>query len=134
MPDWFRRRQQLQLPAPHQQPVSIGARARHEVERQRDLAAAELARAAREGRSTHDTRWDQGIYDAARWALGELDTAPISGTYTAGIPDATALRAEDDAAFRAIRNSSYTYEVAVQHTLMWVRGLTSDSPAIEYDD
>jgi hypothetical protein len=113
--------------------VSIGARSRADVARQRDLAARGLARAAGD-KASRDVRWDQGIFDAARWALGEVEVSPITRTYVGGVPDAAALRVEDDAAYAAIKNSSFAYEVAVQHTLMWVRGLTADSPAIEYED
>jgi hypothetical protein len=73
--------------------------------------------------------WHQGVLAAYTWALGTADTAPVTGRNSHGIPDAAALRAEDDAADHELRyGARRAYANGVQHAVMWVRGETDDQP------
>lgn len=119
------------------QVAHVGARPSHMVERLRDEADRRQAWARQDPIDRrHTAEWTRGIADAARWALGELDSAPITGTFTGrGVcPDVPTMRAEDDKADAALRRpleagvSSSTYANGVQHTLMWITGDTDDSP------
>jgi hypothetical protein len=117
------------------QVTHIGARPRHLVERLRDLADQERASALQHSRWQGEPEWKRGIGDAARWALGELENAPVTRTLTGRdvCPDVLTMRAEDHKADAAIRHPSAagvssTYANGVQHTLMWIIGDTEESP------
>jgi hypothetical protein len=163
MPDWWRRqrptartpgiitpRQHHPVPRPPTpaQPAPstalIGGRHRWQVERLREEArrwSADIQRdpfTADGGR--RDDEWERGIIDAASWALGELERAPISRTLTGKgvVPDADLIEDEDDKADWALRHpreagTTSAYANGVQHTLMWVGGDT-DEPPIGFDD
>ena len=120
---------------PGHDPQVIGARPRHLVERLKDEAERDYAQELRKPLSYPGPEWTRGIADAARWALGELDRAPVSGTFTGrGVrPDVRAMRAEDYRADDAVRRPapsgvSGVYANGVQHTLMWITGDTDESP------
>jgi hypothetical protein len=158
MPDWWRRRQspaapgtitprqhhpapRPPAPGPPPPPAIIGERPRWQIERLRNQAAQEHA----EYRQDPDywgtsIDWVRGIADAASWALGELEMAPISRTPTGRgvVPDADLIEVEDDKAEWALRHpreagTTYSYANGVQHTLMWIGGDTDDCP-IGFDD
>jgi hypothetical protein len=120
--------------APGQPAVTIGARSRQEIEHLRDLVRADLGKGDRTGRrwDRDELQWRQGIVDAALWALGDSSFAPVTGQ--TGEPDDAALRDEDFAADdiacgrRSIPGITPAYANGVQHTVMWVRGETQDSP------
>jgi hypothetical protein len=117
------------------QVTHIGARARHLVERLRDEADRDRARELQKPSGYPGPEWTRGIADAARWALGELENAPVTRTFTGrGVcPDVPTMRAEDHKADAAIRRPSEvgvssTYANGVQHALMWITGDTEESP------
>lgn len=123
-----------------QQPAAevIGRRTRAEVEAEQRRAdwhvEHERRTGAREpggGRSYHE-----GVADAVRWALGERETAPVTGRYSPpGVPGAAELRAEDNAAYDAIyRQRPNSYQTGVQAALMWVRGETQQRAALGIPD
>jgi hypothetical protein len=119
----------------------IGTRQRWQVERLRDQAAHEYTEALKDPQFWGKTvDWKRGITDAGRWALGELESAPISGTYTGlgVVPDIDLMETEDDKAEWALRHPSEvghssSYANGVQHTMMWIVGDTETSP-IGFDD
>ena len=132
-------------PAP-QQPIPapspdepIGVRPRWQVERLKGTAATYCEEYRQEPYKADGSRWDaewpRGIVEAAQWALGELEAAPISGTRTGlgVIPDVDVMEEEDDRAEWALRHPreagySSSYSNGVQHTMMWIVGDTDDSP------
>jgi hypothetical protein len=105
------------------------------VERLRDEADRDRARELQKPSGYPGPEWTRGIGDAARWALGELENAPVTQTFTGrGVcPDVRTMRAEDHKADAAIRRPSEaevssTYANGVQHALMWITGDTEESP------
>ncbi len=102
----------------------IGARERAQVEA--IVAAMEQERS---GPHPFESKFEDAILDTYQWALGRRP-GPLTGR-SAGPVDDEALEREDDTANDLIYTPGsipQKYAVGVQHTAMWLLGLTNDQP------